>query len=114
MKRALMILVAMLVVAAPARAQSLFSARGLGLPVQPVDARSRALGGVGVGLFGLNMSMVNPAEIAGFSRRGVTAALQPTMTDITIGDASDNVNGTRFPLMHAVLQIGRASCRERV
>lgn len=106
MKRALMILAAMLVVAAPARAQSLFSARGLGLPVQPVDARSRALGGVGVGLFGLNMSMVNPAEIAGFSRRGVTAALQPTMTDITIGDASDNVSGTRFPLMHAVLPVG--------
>lgn len=106
MKRAFMILVATLLVAAPARGQSLFSARGLGLPVQPVDARTRALGGVGVGLFGLNMSMVNPAEIAGFSRRGVTAALQPTMTDISIGDASDNVTGSRFPLMHAVLPVG--------
>ena len=106
MRRAFMILVAALLVAAPARAQSLFSARGLGLPVQPVDARTRALGGVGVGLFGLNQSMVNPAEIAGFSRRGVTAALQPTMTDITIGDASDNVSGSRFPLMHAVLPVG--------
>lgn len=106
MKRALMILVATLLVAAPARAQSLFSARGLGMPVQPVDARARALGGVGVGLFGLNMSMVNPAEIAGYTRRGVTAAVQPMSTDITIGDASDHVNGSRFPLMHAVLPIG--------
>lgn len=107
MRRAFMILVAALLVAAPARAQSLFSARGLGLPVQPVDARTRALGGVGVGLFGLNQSMVNPAEIAGFSRRGVTAALQPTMTDITIGDESDNVTGTRFPLIHAILPVGQ-------
>src|SRR5690606_41251066 len=98
MKRALMILVATLLVAAPARAQSLFSARGLGMPVQPVDARARALGGVGVGLFGRNMSMVNPAEIAGYTRRGVTPAVQPMSTATTIGDTSDHLNGARRPL----------------
>lgn len=107
MKRAVMLLIAALLVAAPARAQSLFSARGLGLPVAPVDARARALGGIGVGLLGLNTSMVNPAELAGFSRRGVTGVLQPTYTDITIGDANDKVSGTRFPLVHAVLPVGQ-------
>ena len=33
-------------------AQSLFSAAGLGLPVDPLDGRTRALGNVGVGLLG--------------------------------------------------------------
>lgn len=106
MKRATMIFMAALLVAAPARAQSLFAARGLGLPVAPVDARARALGGIGVGILGVNTSLVNPASISGITRRGITAALQPTATDITIGDVSDNVSGTRFPLIHAILPLG--------
>ena len=52
-----------------ASAQSLFATRGLGVPVSPVDARVAALGGMGVGLLGFHTSMVNPAELAGLSRR---------------------------------------------
>lgn len=107
MMRATMIFMAALLVAAPARAQSLFAARGLGLPVVPVDARARALGGIGVGILGVNTSLVNPASISGITRRGITATLQPTTTDITIGDVSDNVSGTRFPLIHAILPLGQ-------
>ncbi len=105
MKRATMILMAALLVAAPVRAQSLFGARGLGLPVMPVDARARALGGIGVGILGTNTSLVNPAELSGITRKGITAVLQPSMTDITIGDVTDDVSGTRFPLIHAVLPV---------
>lgn len=106
MRAAIMVILA-LAVAAPARAQSLFSARGLGLPVAPVDARARALGGIGVGILGLNTSMVNPAELSGISRKGITAALQPSSTDVTIGDVTDDVSGTRFPLVHAILPLSQ-------
>src|SRR5690606_15765444 len=53
MKRALSAaLLALLALPAAAGAQSLFSTRGLGVPVEPVDARARALGGIGVGMLG--------------------------------------------------------------
>ena len=47
--------------AGAAPAQSLLSARGLGLPLEPVDARARGLGGLPLGLPDAQMSMVNPA-----------------------------------------------------
>jgi hypothetical protein len=105
MKRATLVLLLALAGAAPAHAQSLFAARGLGLPAIPVDARARALGGIGVGLLGPNTSMVNPADLAGISRKGISAVLQPQTTDVTIGGRSDEVSGTRFPLIHAVLPV---------
>ena len=33
-------------------AQSPFGVQGLGLPLEPLDARARALGGTGIGLMG--------------------------------------------------------------
>ena len=107
MKRALLLVLISLLGAAPARAQSLFGARGLGLPVTPVDARARALGGIGVGLPGLNTSMVNPAELGGITRKGISVVLQPSTTDITVGGNTDNVSGTRFPLMQAMLPLSQ-------
>lgn len=82
---------------APVSAQSLFATRGLGVPVAPVDARGAALGSVGVGLLGFHTSMVNPAELAGLSRRGVSAALQPVSTSVDVEGAEDGTSGTRFP-----------------
>lgn len=105
MKRATVMILLALAGAAPAQAQSLFAARGLGLPAVPIDARARALGGIGVGLLGPNASMINPADLAGLPRKGITAVLQPQTTDVTIGGGTDNVSGTRFPLLHAVLPV---------
>lgn len=105
MKRAALFVLLALAGGAPLQAQSLFAARGLGIPVIPVDARARALGGIGTGLLGPTSAMINPADLAGISRRGITAVLQPQTSDVTIGGATDNVSGTRFPLIHAVLPL---------
>src|SRR5690606_8539177 len=80
-------------------AQSLFSTRGLGVPIEPLDARARALGGIGVGLLVVNPSLVNPAELGGIMRRGVSAALQPVSHDMTLGDDQASLSATRFPLL---------------
>lgn len=86
-------------VATPAAAQSLFATRGLGVPVAAVDARGAALGGIGVGLLGFHTSLVNPAELAGLTRRGVSAALQPVSSSVDVDGDQDGTSGTRFPLL---------------
>lgn len=93
------------VAAGPAAAQSLFATRGLGVPVAPVDARAAALGGIGVGLLGFHTSLVNPAEMAGLTRRGVSAALQPVSTSVDVEGAEDGTSGTRFPLLAVLYPI---------
>jgi hypothetical protein len=103
MKRASAFALALLLAAvAHVRAQSLFATRGLGVPVPPVDARARALGGIGLGLLGLNMSFVNPAEVAGVTRRGVSAALQPGSASPELAGESDNISASRFPLIRFI------------
>jgi hypothetical protein len=86
-------------IAAPAMAQSLFATRGLGVPIAPVDARGATLGGIGVGLLGFHTSLVNPAELAGLTRRGVSAALQPVSTSVDVDGVEDGTSGTRFPMV---------------
>jgi hypothetical protein len=93
--------------AAPAAAQSLFSTRGLGVPVPAVDARAAALGGIGVGLIGFHTSLTNPAELAGVTQRGVSAAFQPVSTSFDVADAQDGTSGTRFPLMTIIYPFGQ-------
>ena len=99
MKRAFMMLTLLACSPLAASAQSLFSTRGLGVPAEGYDARARALGVNGVGLTGLSTSTVNPAEQAGFLRRGVTAAFQPWSGSTEFQGEDDNVGGTRFPIM---------------
>jgi len=92
--------------AAPAAAQSLFSSAGLGLPVTPLDARARALGGIGVGLSGYNLSLVNPAEVSGFVRRGAMAAFESADLGVDFQGQSGASGGTRFPLARVIYPIG--------
>ncbi len=87
------------VLPAAAEAQSYFAARGLGLPVSALDARARALGGIGVGLLGFNPSMINPAEAGAIGRRGVAAALQPSTGSADFGELGGDIGGTRFPMV---------------
>jgi len=102
MKRSFMVLALLAGFVTTAEAQSLFSTRGLGTPVDPVDARARALGNSGIGLLGLNGSLVNPAELAGIPRRGVSATLQPFWGNDQVDDLDANVSGTRFPVIQII------------
>ena len=96
---------ALAALARPVDAQSLFATRGLGLPVASVDARARALGGIGVGIAGLSTSLANPAETAGLTRTGVTAALQPSSGTVIFGGEESDLDGARFPLVRIVLPL---------
>ncbi|MGH7477768.1 MAG: hypothetical protein ACRELD_15995 [Longimicrobiales bacterium] len=87
----------------PAAAQSLFGTRGLGTPLAPVDARARALGGIGTGLLGIDPSLVNPADAAGALRRAVSAVLQPVDERVELDGASDRIASTTFPLIRVIL-----------
>jgi hypothetical protein len=103
--RALTVAALLLAVALPASAQSLFGTRGLGVPAPPVDARAAALGGIGVGLIGFNPSLINPAEVAGIGRRGVSAVLQPVSTSADVDGAEDGTAATRFPVLRMIYPV---------
>lgn len=90
-----------------ASAQSLFGMRGMGIPVAPVDARARALGGMGIGLLGLNASLANPADVAGLTRRGIVAVLQPGSASPEVAGSTGNLEASRFPLVRLIYPFGR-------
>lgn len=89
--------------AVPATAQSLFSATGLGIPQDATDARARILGGLGIGLLGLNASLVNPASPAGTLRKGASAVMVSSPRTASLGNERGYATGTRFPLVRVVL-----------
>jgi hypothetical protein len=88
--------------AAPARAQSLLAARGLGYVAQPVEGRARALGGVALGLPGYNLSLVNPAGVAGIPAPTLTVAFQPDFYSSRLPQQETEGSTARFPLIQAV------------
>jgi hypothetical protein len=83
-------------------AQTLFSTRGLGAPIRPIDARATALGGNTVGLYGFNLAFDNPAEASGILRRGATATIQPSWTKVDLGGGEESIGGSRFPLIRVI------------
>jgi hypothetical protein len=109
MRRLLLIAaLAGLPVATPAAAQSLFGTRGLGVPILPVDGAGRALGGVGVGMWDLAGSVVNPAAGATLGRRGAILALENTALRVEHAGSHDAVGATRFPLVRLFVPVGGA------
>lgn len=91
--------------ATPLAAQTLFATRGLGMPLTPLDARARALGGIGTGIVGFDLSLTGPADIAGIGRRGVVAALQPGTASPEIDGQKGDIGASRFPLIRLVYPI---------
>lgn len=91
--------------AAPAAAQSVFASRGLGYPLEALDARSRGLGGVTTGLAEPTPSLVNPASVAGLQAYAFVVALQPDKYDATAGSLETKGTTVRFPMLTAVLPV---------
>lgn len=82
-----------------ASAQSPFGVQGLGLPLEPMNARARALGGMGVGLMGSSLMPTDPAAAAYILAPTLHLSAQPFWGDADLGGDSFTGQGTRFPLM---------------
>lgn len=92
--------------ARPAAAQSLFASRGLGYLNTPLDGRARGLGGVALGLPGANLSLVNPAGIAGLPAPAILVSFQPDFYSSSVGAASSSGSTARFPLIQVAAPFG--------
>lgn len=91
---------------APAAGQSLLGSGGLGLPVDPVDGRVMALGGVRVGLSEHQLLPEDPASAAGLPLPTAVAVLQPTSGTATEAGVEADVGGSRFPLVGLAYPVG--------
>lgn len=81
----------------PLQGQSLLSAWGLGLPFVATDGRGVALGGIGVGLIGGELSVVDPAASARLPVPSVAFSFQSSWADYQDTNSSGDYSGTRFP-----------------
>lgn len=100
-KRITLALLVSLAAPGSAAGQSLFSAVGLGFPMEPLDARAIALGGVGVGLRGATILGTDPASAARIPVPVAVMTAQPSWVDFgrTDSDESGSFRGSRFPSM---------------
>jgi hypothetical protein len=89
-----------------AEAQSLFAARGLGLVVEPIDARSQGLGGVALGLPGSDILWSSPAEAVGLGAPGLVVAYQFDSFSADFGAGSTEGTTARFPLVLGAFPAG--------
>jgi hypothetical protein len=89
----------------PARADSIFSSRALGLPVVGADGRSWAMGGVTMALGGESFSSTNPALRAHFSRSGFTGMIIPEYRRPEDALGRANLRGYSVPEIAIVLPI---------
>lgn len=87
-------------------AQSLFAVGGLGAPVEAGDARSRALGGIGIGLPGSGVSLKDPAYAAGLLLPTVTATMQTVNADGSRNGVGVGLDATRFPHVGLAYPVG--------
>ncbi len=104
----LLALAAAAAVPGDAAAQSILASRGLGYPYEPLDARARGVGAIGVGLPGPQISLVNPASAAGLRAPAIVLGYQPDTYDAEAGSLSASGSTARFPLLAAAFPIGRA------
>ena len=83
----------------PLRAQSILAAEGLGFPVDPVAARARGMGSLGVGLLGSALLPGDPALSRALPVPLITATYQPSRSTYTLGEGEREVSASRFPLL---------------
>ncbi len=99
LRRSVLGLLAAVVWVGPVHGQSLLSARGLGLPLISVDARALALGGMGIGLVGGELSVVDPAATARLRIPSVAFSTQSTWATYDDAGQPGDFSGTRFPFI---------------
>jgi hypothetical protein len=88
-------------------AQSLFAGRGLGYAMEPLDARARGLGGVGLGLPEPSLSLVNPAGVAGLAAPALHVTVQPDQFTADFDGTEVSGSTVRFPVIHVALPYRR-------
>lgn len=95
------VLALMLGTARAAAAQSLFNAVGIGTPMDPLDARAIALGGMGIGLLGGDMIPTDPAAAANLGLPTMIMTARPSWVsfDRSTPSESGHFQSTLFPLM---------------
>ena len=107
MKRSLPFVVALALAGVqPVAAQSIFASKGLGVPVPAADARTRAMGGVGIGLQGHSPSLLSPAEAADYGFRGLIASLQSANHSVDLDGAQSDFGANRFPMLQFIYPVG--------
>ena len=81
-------------------AQSLYNAAGMGVPVEAIDGRARALGNLGIGLWGNSLLPGDPAAAGMLIMPSAVIVGQPSWVkyDHESGN-SGSIRGNRFPLM---------------
>ena len=84
---------------AGAAGQSVLAAGGLGMPIDPVDARGRSLGSVGVGLFGTGLMPGDPVGAVDLAAPTITMTLQSAWLELREGASASTVEGSRFPAL---------------
>lgn len=104
--RGLVVLAALTGAAAPVAAQSFLGFRALGVPIRAIDARATALGNLGIGLAGAEISATDPAAASRllFPTFGVT--LQPSWGSFDIDEQSGTSRTNRLPIMGIGYPVG--------
>lgn len=91
----------------PASAQSILASRGIGFPIEALDARSRGLGGITTGLGEPALSLINPAGAAGIVAPAISVTYQPDWYDATAGNEQTDGMTSRFPAFQIGFPVGR-------
>lgn len=89
-------------------AQSALGARGLGAPVGALGARAAALGNLGIGLQGDEVSAGDPASWARLAVPSVVVTMQPTWGRFDLDNQVGSSRATRFPLLGIGYPVQRA------
>jgi hypothetical protein len=92
--------------ALPVSGQSIFNSAGLGLALEALDGRSRALGSFGIGLPGGTLLPSDPAAAARVLLPTGVIAAQPSWADLSQEGSTQHAyhRGTRFPLLGLAYQ----------
>ena len=93
---------AIFIPARKAGADSVLGSGHFGIPVQPVDARSRALGGASVALPGEVFSFTNPARTVNFRRSGFNGVIAQDYRTVKGPYSTDKLSSTEFLAFRAV------------
>jgi hypothetical protein len=84
----------------PLSGQSIFNSAGIGLPLEALDGRARALGSFGIGLQGGSILPADPAAAARVLLPTGVIVAQPSWVDLTESTGEHTYfQGTRFPLL---------------